>query len=300
MAVELRHLRYFVTVVEFGTVTAAAEHLRVAQPAISRQIQGLERELGVQLFRRAGPRLALSDAGRHMVPVANDILTRADRALSVAQEMAGGKLGRLTCAAASTTLDYVVSPFVATLGSADPFISVDSVAGHVVHQAVMTSHDIGISAASPPAVNLAWRHLTAVPLRAYVAQEHPWSTRATVPIDELTTAPLILPEETDPTRRTLDNAVIDAALSYARHEDVPWPRLRQALAAANRGVAIATDLPRFGAKSVRVVTADGTPVELYIHACWNPDHYAANALHDFVERLASFAQDVVRAEAQEV
>ena len=54
---DLRHARTFVTVVELGTVSKAALRLRIAQPALSRQIIDLEQELGLQLFDRVGRRL---------------------------------------------------------------------------------------------------------------------------------------------------------------------------------------------------------------------------------------------------
>ena len=50
---ELRHLRYFAMVAEHQSVRAASEHLHVTQPAVSRQVQDLEAELGVSLFERS-------------------------------------------------------------------------------------------------------------------------------------------------------------------------------------------------------------------------------------------------------
>jgi DNA-binding transcriptional LysR family regulator len=59
---ELRHLRYFVVVGEALNFTKAAARLRVAQPALSRQVQDLEDEIGVDLLRRG---VALTADGKH-------------------------------------------------------------------------------------------------------------------------------------------------------------------------------------------------------------------------------------------
>jgi DNA-binding transcriptional LysR family regulator len=295
---ELRHLRYFLTVADQGTVTAAAARLHVAQPAISRQLQSLERDLGVALFTRQGPRLLLTDAGRQMLEIARDIVTRADRATMMAQQMAHGSLARLTVAAGPTTIDYVLAPFVAELTDVDPFVSVDAVAPDKVHDAVLAGHDLGISGTSPPTSPLAWKALTSVPLRAYVSASHPWATRQTVSIDELLETALILPPRSDPTRLVLDDAITAAGLANQGYDEVPSPPLRQALAAAGRCVTVATDLERFGARPVFITHLTGEVILLTIHACWSTTHYAAAALEAFADRLAAFSDSVVRTQAE--
>jgi DNA-binding transcriptional LysR family regulator len=93
--VELRHLRYFVTVAELLNFTKAAQRLRVAQPALSRQIRDLEAELSVPLLER-GPRAAkLTEAGAAFLGEARAILQRADAAVKLAQAVARGERGEI-------------------------------------------------------------------------------------------------------------------------------------------------------------------------------------------------------------
>ena len=293
---EIRHLRYFLAVVEHGTVTKAAEYLHVAQPAISRQLQALERELGVDLFTRKGPRLTLSYAGAQMLPVATDLVTRADRVDMAAKQMAKGALTRIVIAAADTTITEIVAPFAATRTAHDPFISVRLVDSDHVHGAVRDNCDLGISAANPPSSDLEWRPLTSVPLRAYTSPQHPWAAqrRTTIAINELLHEDLVLPFQIDPTRTALDDAVTAAGLRYGPYEQVPSPYLALALAASGRGISVVTDLPRFDAYPVIVTDSAGDPVCLPIHACWDPEHYAAASIKAFVAHLADFSGTHVR------
>lgn len=297
---ELRHLRYFLAVAEYGTVTAAAAHCHVAQPAISRQLHRLEQDLGIAIFTRHGPRLALTEAGRAFIPVASDIVNRANQATMFARQMSEGTPVRLIVAAASTTIDYVLAPFVAELGPDAPFLAAELVSADAVHDAVRSGLDLGISATSPPVDSLAWRTLTEVPLRAYVAPGHRWEGRETVALDELVEEPVIVPPAANPTRMRLDRALTEAELHFSRYEAVEASPLRIALAKSGRGVAIATDLIRFGARPVFVHDAADEPIRLPIHACWNPAHYAVDTIHSIVEELAEFADHEVRASAEQI
>lgn len=78
MAVELRHLRCLVAVVEQGTLTDAAIELRVSQAAVSRTLAGLEAELGVLLVRRTSRELSLTDTGTAVLAHARRVLAEAD------------------------------------------------------------------------------------------------------------------------------------------------------------------------------------------------------------------------------
>jgi LysR family transcriptional regulator, cyn operon transcriptional activator len=89
----LRQLRYVVATADHGTMTAAAQALFVAQPALSRAIRDLERELGVELFARAGRGVALTDTGEQIVRYARDALRAVDAITAVSSAPSGGRPG---------------------------------------------------------------------------------------------------------------------------------------------------------------------------------------------------------------
>lgn len=93
--VELRHLRYFLAVAELLNFTKAATKLRVAQPALGRQIHDLEDELGVALFERSSRFVRLTDAGKVFVTGARAVLQRADAAVHAARAFATGDRGEI-------------------------------------------------------------------------------------------------------------------------------------------------------------------------------------------------------------
>jgi DNA-binding transcriptional LysR family regulator len=92
---ELRHLRYFVAVGEEQHYGRGAQRLRVAQPALSRQIQDLEEEVGFKLFDRLSRGVKLSTAGKLFLEEARRILQQVEEATSRAKRVASGQLGTL-------------------------------------------------------------------------------------------------------------------------------------------------------------------------------------------------------------
>ncbi len=85
---ELRHLRYFVAVAEEGSFLGAASRLRVAQPALSKQIHDLEHEVGVKLFERRPRGTRVTPAGEEFLRHARQTLESAARAVATARKTA--------------------------------------------------------------------------------------------------------------------------------------------------------------------------------------------------------------------
>jgi DNA-binding transcriptional LysR family regulator len=92
---DLRHLRYFIAVAEEGHITRAAERLGMQQPPLSRQINAIERELDVQLFRRKSRGVELTDAGRALLEDARATLANLDRSFERTRRTARGEQGQI-------------------------------------------------------------------------------------------------------------------------------------------------------------------------------------------------------------
>lgn len=75
---DIRQVRAVVTIVEHGTVSAAARELNYSQSGVVRQLQGLESELGIPLFVRAGNRLVPSPAVASVLPLLHSMVALSD------------------------------------------------------------------------------------------------------------------------------------------------------------------------------------------------------------------------------
>ena len=92
---DIRQLKYFLSVAETGLVTKAAEQLHMTQSPLSQQILALERELGVRLFRRTKKHMELTEAGQVLRRRAEQILSLQLSALAEVRETAVGMKGKL-------------------------------------------------------------------------------------------------------------------------------------------------------------------------------------------------------------
>ncbi|MFK4446664.1 DNA-binding transcriptional LysR family regulator [Caballeronia udeis] len=117
---DTRNLKYFLAVVDAGSVTRAAERLNIAQPALSQALTRMEKDLGVKLFSRTRRGADLTAAGLAIVEDVRMSVARIDAASHRAREIGAQRAGRLTVGFASAALFEVLPRAIAALRASVP------------------------------------------------------------------------------------------------------------------------------------------------------------------------------------
>src|SRR5213596_4389318 len=121
---ELRHLRYFLAVGEALNFTKASSRLRVAQPALSRQMTDLEDEIGVDLMKRSPRGVTLTTEGKLFLDEVRELLRRADESVEKVRALARGEYGELHVGYAPTPTVEILPPALAAFQKAFPRVRV--------------------------------------------------------------------------------------------------------------------------------------------------------------------------------
>src|SRR5215510_6983104 len=99
---DVRDLKIFLSVTKHLNYTRAGEEVNLSQPSVSVRIRELERELGVKLFEQLGKKVAVTDAGRLLVPYALRVIAAVEDAQQVMSELQGLERGSLRIGASTT------------------------------------------------------------------------------------------------------------------------------------------------------------------------------------------------------
>lgn len=190
----LRHIEVFHAIMQTGSVTAAARLLNVSQPAVSAVLKHCEARAKVRLFRRSGGRLIPTPEAHALFPDVSAIYGRLDAMDRLMQDLAGGRLGAVSLAAAFPIANGYLAMAVARFLEERPGVRValQSLTSPQVSERV-ASRDVELGIAYEPVVNEAVE--TEVLISSSVAcvmrHDHPLASRDEISITELAQHPII-------------------------------------------------------------------------------------------------------------
>lgn len=194
---ELRHLRYFVAVADALNFTRAAARLRVAQPALSRQVRDLEEELGVPLLRRSPRGVILTPEGKFFLEEARHLLAGVDASVRKVRALARGELGELHIGYAPSPTIELLPPALAAFQKAEPRIGIHlhDLAGDDFPDRLRAGR-LDLALMQRPqggnADGLRFEVLRRYPLCVAIAPDHPLAAARAVPLARLGTEKLVV------------------------------------------------------------------------------------------------------------
>lgn len=231
----LKPLRAFCQVVRLGSVSRAAEALFVSQPAISLQLQALEREYGAHLFERSGRRLSPTREGQLLFEMAQPLVEGVDGlAASFKDKVSGLDAGELNIAANSSTILYLLPRIVDAFRRAHPEVRL------TLHNAISAD---GTDLLREDAVDLAVGSMLDVPAdlsyepvyrfepMLITPPDHPLASKSTVTLEDISPCGLILPPRRQITYRLVDLTFQQARVPYTVALEVGgWEVIKQYVA----------------------------------------------------------------------
>jgi DNA-binding transcriptional LysR family regulator len=292
--IELRELQYFVAVAERLNVSTAAKAVHLSQPALSRQIQSLERKLNVALFERVGKRLLLTAEGEDLLLHASGLLDQAQAFLNRAYGLEHGHVGLLRVAASPQTIAWLLSPVMARFSKAHPNVSLIISEGHNDGLLELVEHGSAhLAIASPGASSqLVVRKLFTARLFAILPPGHPCAGATALPLESIVDGTFLLLRRGFLTRRLFDQAC-------AVHNIRPKILLESdsthtliSLAMDGHGIAVVSSSAGHTREMEHAVPLVSKLCETAadVSAVWNPNRYRPASLPAFLALLEQMAK----------
>lgn len=193
---DLRSLRYFVQIAELGSITRAADHLGVAQPALSRQIHGVEEELGTQLLTRLPRGVRLTVAGRQFLDHCRKILRELDRAQEELRDRSEVPSGRVILGLSPTVGPLLLPGVIERVRRQCPQITLKIVEwfSTQLYDALLTGRvDVAVLTNAPPSRALKLTPLISEPI-VVLTPPQARGTRRFYTLPELSRTPVVTSE----------------------------------------------------------------------------------------------------------
>ena len=240
----LKPLRAFCQVIRLGSVSRAAEALYVTQPAITLQLQALEREFGVRLFDRSGRRLQPTPEGEALYTLARPLVEGIDGLEAAFRaEVHGLDAGELDIAAGSSTILYLLPGIVDAFRKARPEVrlTLHNVTGARGLDLLRSDAvDFAVGSMLDVPADLAYAPVYSFDPMLIMPVDHPLATRTALSLEDLSPYGLILPPKRLTTYRMVDLVFQRNRVPYTVALEVGgWEVIKQYVA-MGLGISIVT------------------------------------------------------------
>ncbi|MEV1086963.1 LysR family transcriptional regulator [Streptomyces microflavus] len=279
---ELRHLNAFLAVAEELHFGRAAKRLQMAQPPLSQQIRQLEKELGVQLFRRNTRSVRLTSAGESFLEPVRTVLDDLDTAVRAARSAGRGEYGRVTIGFAGASSHETLPQLTRAVRAAHPGLELvmtgQTYANTALSRVADGSLDLGFVRLPVTRPGVAHRVIDEEELVCALPSDHPLARRGTVPLDVLVGEPFVsFPANSGSTvRDAMTEACESAGFTPRVVQEAPDSYTILALVAAGVGVTLTvTSVQHIQQNGLVYRPIAGPPIRLRAALAWRSDNPSA-------------------------
>lgn len=237
----LHQLRIFCSVVEHSSYTKAAESLFMTQPAVSLQIQALERSLQVKLLERVNHQFIVTEAGQALYQCALPMLNAEAEAERVLAELKGTARGRLVVGANTTGGMYMIPPLLAAYkedhAESELLLQIDAT-DRLIERTRQGIIDLGFACGHIAQPELVVEQVGIDTLALILSSRHPLVSQPSLTLEQVASLPFIVPESISRTRQFIEQTMREHgyALKIVMHFQGTEP-VKKAVE-SNLGVAI--------------------------------------------------------------
>jgi DNA-binding transcriptional LysR family regulator len=243
----LYHLRVFMVVAEHQHITRASEELILSQPAVSKIIQSLEHEVGLELIERHGRSIVLTHAGHVLQSYALRMFALEREMEETMAALHDAQTGEITLAANTTTGVYLLPPIIACFRSLYPQVT--------LHISILNSHEIiariinwvldfGLVESDPSMLppELHAEIFTYDKLALVVAPGHQWSELKAIAPEALREKELLMREQGSGIREVIEHALLLHRLQVRPLLTIPDNEAIKQMVMSGVGAAIVSEL----------------------------------------------------------
>ncbi|TFW00514.1 LysR family transcriptional regulator [Oxalobacteraceae bacterium OM1] len=288
---ELRQLRYFVAIVDQGSLSRAARMLHIAQPALTQQLQQLEEELGVQLLHRSAQGVVSTDAGKTFYEHAQAILKQVGDAKSAVAQTAARPSGTVALGIPQSVSGALALPLLTAVRATYPEISLqltEELTGNLIEQLKSGRINLALLFDDGQLGAFATTPLVEEDLMFITRADSQFAPRKTsMPLAQAVELPLILPDLQHGVRPRIEKVVRAAGLKIEQPIEINSIAILKSALQADIGATllpVAPVLPEIERGILRAYPLGGATISRTICVCASRNIPLTNAA-DAVKRL---------------
>ncbi|MGJ7045842.1 selenium metabolism-associated LysR family transcriptional regulator [Thermoanaerobacterium thermosulfurigenes] len=288
-----RELNIFLSVCEYGSMSEAAKHLYMTQPAISQAISELEEEYNVKLFDRIGKKLVLTHAGEILRDYGKKINLLLFETKNTLQDISDSRSGKLKLGASRTYGTYLlpkmIGNFLKLYTNVELPFCINNTA-EIVNMILNSEIDLGIVEGPIHSDSIESRHLLDDELYLICSKKHHWTKKKIIQMDDLSKADFIMREAGSGTREVFENTMKSNNIEYNIKLELNSIEAIKKAVEANLGVSVISKLAlneELKSSKLIKIEIEGIKFTRKFNIIYHKDKYLSELHKKFIDFLCS-------------